>query len=74
MKNHKNTWNNFTKFVLWGTCRGYYSFSFNGYLPIVESTNENCFCFLENQKIEKELQLHLKLQKIFIIRFRGYFM
>ena len=28
--NHKNTWNNFTKFVLWGTVAVITSFNFNG--------------------------------------------
>ena len=60
-ENHKSTWNNFTKFVLWGTVAviavlvlmaySYYKFSY-----------ENCFS-LENQKLKKELQSHQKLQK-----------
>ena len=41
-ENHKNTWNNFTKFVLWGTVAVVVNFSFNGnILAIIE--NENCF-------------------------------
>jgi hypothetical protein len=34
-ENHKNTWNNFTKFVLWGTVAVILSFSFNGNIFII---------------------------------------
>jgi hypothetical protein len=34
-ENHKNTWNNFTKFVLWGTSRCNIGFSFDGDIFII---------------------------------------
>ena len=48
-ENHKNTWNNFTKFVLWGTVAVIGSFSFNGNILTVRLMYENC-SILENQK------------------------
>ena len=39
-ENHKKTWNNFTKFVLWGIRRGSVSISTNGIILIVEISNE----------------------------------
>ena len=33
-ENHKETWNNFTKFVLWGS-HSYYGFNFNGYISLI---------------------------------------
>ena len=49
-QNHKNTWNNFTKFVLWGTiasrCIG-----FNGNILIVRIFNyENRVCIRKPAK------------------------
>ena len=44
-QNHKSTWNNFTKFVLWGTVAVIASFSSNGNILIVEVSYENCFNF-----------------------------
>ena len=36
-ENHKNTWNNFTKFVLWGTIAVITVFSFNGNISFIIS-------------------------------------
>ena len=46
---HKSTWNNFTKFVLWGNCCGYISFSINGDILIVNFLYENSFSFRKSQ-------------------------
>ena len=35
-ENHKNTWNNFTKFVLVGHCSSCANFSFNGFIFIIK--------------------------------------
>ena len=40
-QNHKDTWNNFTKFVLWGTVASCMCFGINGNIPIVRYPNEN---------------------------------
>ena len=44
-QNHKNTWKNFTKFVLWGTVAVIATFSFNGCILIVGFIYEDCFYF-----------------------------
>ena len=41
-ENHKSTWNNFTKFVLWGTVGGHWSFGFNGNILTIRSMHEDC--------------------------------
>ena len=40
---HKKTWNNFTKFVLWGTVAVIAVLGFNGNFLIIISKYENCF-------------------------------
>ena len=35
-ESHKNAWNNFTKFVLWGTVAVVSSFSFNGNISFID--------------------------------------
>ena len=48
-ENHKNTWNNFTKFVLWGTVAVIYCFGINGNILIVRSLNENWVYFRKSK-------------------------
>jgi hypothetical protein len=64
-ENHKNTWNNFTKFVIVGNCRGYWCFSFNGNILTIRLMYENCF-FSENQKIEKRVAITPEIAKKYI--------
>ena len=40
-ENHKNTWNNFTKFVLWGTVAVVFVLVLMAIFLIVRSANEN---------------------------------
>ena len=42
-ENHKKTWNNFTKFVLWGTVAVILILVFHGNILTLRYNNENCF-------------------------------
>ena len=65
MKDHKNTWNNFTKFVSVGNCRCYWCFSFNGIILTVRSMMKIA-SVLENQKIEKRIAITPEIAKKYI--------
>ena len=52
-ENHKKTWNNFTKFVLWGLARGCVGFGINGIVLIIEFFNENRISFRKSKNRKK---------------------
>ena len=64
-ENHKNTWNNFTKFVLWGTVAVIASFSFNGNILII-SLLMRIASILENKNIEKRIAITPEIAKKYI--------
>ena len=48
-ENHKNTWNNFTKFVLWGTVAVIGVLVLMAIFLTVRSMYENCFYFRKSK-------------------------
>ena len=61
-ENHKNTWNNFTKFVLWGSVAVVCCFSINGNFLIV-SSKMRIGSILENQNFEKRIAITPEIVK-----------
>ena len=55
-ENHKNTWNNFTKFVLWGTVAVIGVLVLMA-LFLLQIFNMRIASILENQKIEKRISI-----------------
>jgi hypothetical protein len=64
-KNHKSTWNNFTKFVLWGTVAVISVFSSNGDILIISSLMK-IVSVSENLDIEKRIAITPEISKKYI--------
>ena len=63
-ENHKNTWNNFTKFVC-GELSLLYCFSFNGNILIIEIFHEN-WVYIRKFRIEKRIAITPEIVKKYI--------
>ena len=61
-ENHKNTWNNFTKFVLWGTVAVVLVLVLMA-LFLLQSLNMKIASILEDQKIERRIAITPEIAK-----------
>ena len=52
-ENHKNTWNNFTKFVLWGTVAVISVLVLMAVFLVIDFLNENRICIRKSEHRKK---------------------